>query len=71
MDLEDQLRLGQRQQVVVAFEIELPVGEALATIICLGQLARLNHGAHAAIEHQDTLVQQLAELGVQVASFHG
>src|SRR3546814_9018808 len=45
-------RLRQYQQIVVAFQIARPVGEALATVMHLFELVALDHRSHRAIEHR-------------------
>ena len=49
------LGLGQHQQVVIAFQIALPVGKTLTAKVALFQTVALDHGAHAAIQHQNSL----------------
>ena len=61
VDLADQRRLGQRQQIVVALEVLLPVGKALASKGGLVQCVTLDHGAHGTVENQHAPV----ELGAQ------
>jgi len=53
----DHVGPGQNQQIVVALDVGRPVGKALATVIRLGQIMPLDHGAHAAIQDQDALLQ--------------
>jgi hypothetical protein len=45
----DDLRPGEQQQVVVAFQIVRMVGETAAAIIGLLQRVTLDHGAHGAV----------------------
>ncbi len=47
----DHFRLGQHQQIVIAFQIAAPVGETLTAKIALVQAIALDHGAHAAVQH--------------------
>ncbi len=49
----DDLRLGQRQQVVVALEVARPVAEPFAAVAGLVELVALDHGAHGAVQDQD------------------
>ena len=51
----DHFRLGQHQQIVIAFQIAAPVGETLTAEIALIQTIALDHGAHAAVQHQNAL----------------
>ena len=70
MDAADDVRLRQQQQVVVAFDIDRMVGEGLAralviaeqfraTIVRLGQLVALDHGAHRTVQNQNALLQEV------------
>jgi hypothetical protein len=59
VNLADNRRLGQHQQIVVALEIARPVAEPLAAIIRLLQPIALNHGAHRAIQNQNAAGQQV------------
>ncbi len=61
MDAADDLRLGQRQQVIIALEVAGPVGKALAAIAGLVQLVLLDHGAHGTVEDDDALGEKLFE----------
>ena len=58
VDIAHQRRLGQRQQVVVAFELAAPVAKALAAIVLFGEPGALDHGAHCAVEQKDALGEQ-------------
>ena len=62
MDLADDLRLRQHQQVVVALQVVRVVGEALAAIVGLVEPVALDHRAHGAVEDQDALLEQGGEL---------
>ena len=62
MDLTDDLRLGQRQQVVVAFDIVGKVLESLAAIGRLVQFVVLDHRTHRAVENQDAAFEQFRQL---------
>ena len=50
MDVGDDLRLGDRQQVVVALEVLTPVGEPGPAVVGLGELVALDEGAHRAVQ---------------------
>jgi hypothetical protein len=58
VDFANDFRLGQQQQIVIALQIARPVGEARAAIIGFGQAVALDHGAHRAIQNQDTFSGQ-------------
>lgn len=67
MDVSDQLRLGQSEEIVVT-----PLGhavrrETLTSVIGFLKAVRLNHGAHGAIQHTDTVPEQ----GFQCANARG
>ena len=62
----DHVWLGQKQQVVVAFDVHRMVGKSLAwsvvmakqlgaTIMRFAQFVALDHRAHRAVQDQDTL----------------
>ena len=55
--------LCQHQQVVVALDVAGPSPEALAAIGSLVELVALDHRAHGAIEHDDALLEELAQRG--------
>ena len=69
VDLGDERGRRRRQEFVVALEIPGPVHEALATIVCLAQAVTLDHGAHGAIQDEDTFGQQGLKSGRQI--LHG
>ena len=58
VDVLDDLRLCQRQQVIVALEIGRPVDKPLATIIGLTQFMALDHRAHGAVKDQNAVGEQ-------------
>ena len=62
MDIADDLRLGERQQIIVALEIGGVIGKALTTIVCLREPVSLNHRTHGAVEHENPCREQLIEL---------
>jgi hypothetical protein len=68
--LANNVRLGQYQQVVVAFHIDRMIRESLAlttiiamhncaAIVFLGQFVTLDHRTHRAIQNQDALLDEL------------
>ncbi len=56
VDVADDLRLGQRQQVVVALQVARPVLEAFPPVAVLVQLVALDHGAHGTVQDQDAFL---------------
>ncbi len=72
LDGLDDVGAGEQQQVVVALHVARPVSETLAAVVRLFQLVALDHGAHAAVEDQDALLECLLEgLKSSDASGHG
>ena len=53
MDFNQNLRLGDGQQIMIAFEIAAKVDEARAAIILFGQSEILNHRALGTVKQQD------------------
>ena len=70
MDLRDDLRLAQHQQVVVALHELGEVGEARAAIAGLVQLVPLDHGAHGAVDEQNALGGSLLQRGDALLAGH-
>ena len=58
MDAADDVRLGENEQVVVAFDIARPILEALPAISRFIQLVPLDHGAHRTIQINDAFGQE-------------
>ena len=52
----DHLRLAQHQQVVVTFEVARPVGKTRAAKIRFAQAIALDHGAHAPVQNQNSII---------------
>ena len=71
VDVLDRLRLGQRQQVVVALQMAFAADEALAAEMLLLEREALNLRAHRAVEDQDALARRLEQLLARVASARG
>ena len=61
VNLADDRRLGQRQQIVVALEIAGPVAEAFAPVVGFLQAVALDHGAHRAVQDQDAAGQEVGQ----------
>ena len=61
VDVLDRLRLGEDEQIVVAANILLPIGEALAAELLLGEPVALDHRAHRAIQHEDLFAREIEE----------
>ncbi len=61
MNIADNPRLGEREQIVVAFEVVRKIGKAAPPIIAFSELVALDHRAHGAIQNQDAPLEQLFE----------
>ncbi len=61
VNLADDPRLRDRQQLVVALHVTREILEALAAIRGLVELVALDHRAHRAVEDQDALPEQLRQ----------
>ena len=61
VDVADDLRLGERQQIVVALQVARPVLEAFPPVAVLVQLVALDHGPHGPVQDQDAFFEQLFE----------
>jgi hypothetical protein len=57
MDLFDDVRLRQRQQIVRAFQVARVLRELRAAKPILVQPVALDHRAHRAVDDQDSLLQ--------------
>ena len=49
MDIADNIRLGQAQQVIVALKVGMPVSKTLTAEVLFLQCMALDHGTHGAI----------------------
>ena len=66
------LRLGEDEKIVVAAYLAIPGVEARAAVALLVEPERLNHGAHGAVENENALARELAQLaGADVRCMHG
>src|SRR5205085_2470029 len=66
VDVADDLRLGQREEVAVVEQILLRVAKAIATDVRLAHPISADGGAHRAVDDRDPLPQQLAQRVVLV-----
>ena len=60
MDVFDRLRLGQRQQVIVALQAALAGMKTIAAEMRLVETQALDLGAHRPVEQQDALARGVA-----------
>ena len=63
MDVADDLRQREGEQVVVAGELAVVIGIERAAKIGLTQLVALDHGAHGPVQQQDALGRRRFERG--------
>jgi hypothetical protein len=77
VDVADDVRAGETEQLVIAFDVAVKVGETLALaalaaearppVLGLGELKSLDHGAHGTVQNDDTLRKDVRQgLGVGV-----
>lgn len=57
MDVADDVRACQAQQLVIALDVFGEILEALAPVLGLIESEALDHGAHSTIKHHDAAVQ--------------
>ena len=67
VDAADDVGPRETEEVVVALEILAVIREALAAEVGLAELVALDHRAHRAVEHRNTLVEQGGERGQMVS----
>ena len=60
VDLGDDLRLRQVQEIGIALDVARVLAEALAPVLVLGQLAPVDEHAPGPVEHEDALGQKAA-----------
>jgi hypothetical protein len=70
VDLLDDVRPREDEQLVVALQVDGVVCEARAPKIRLREPLGLDHGAHGAVEDEDALGEQSLELGAGIRSRH-
>ena len=58
MYLPNNFGARDRQQVVIAFKVVVPVGEAVAPLVVLPESVSLDHRAHRTIEQEDPLFER-------------
>ena len=63
MDAADDVRLRQRQQVVVALLVADVGVKAFAVVVTTLQAMSLDHGAHGPVQNQDALIEQAVKQG--------
>ena len=61
MDLADDVGPGERQQVVVALQVVVVIGQQRAAEVGFVQPITLDHRTHRAVDEQDALGELLAE----------
>ena len=68
VDVAHRVGLGEDEKIVVAAQIVAVVAEALAAEILLGELQRLDLGAHGAVEHEDALGRGFAQGALDIGT---
>jgi hypothetical protein len=58
VDVEDDVRAGQVEQVRITGDFVGVVGEAVAGVVLRRQLGALDHRPPRTVEHRDPLIQQ-------------
>ena len=58
MDLADRVGLGEAQEVVVAADVAVVIGEADAAEVLLREGVALEQRAHRPVQHEDPLAQE-------------
>ena len=61
VDRADHVRLSEAEQVAVALDVTLPVGEPLSAELRLAGGEPLDQGAHGTVDDQDPLAQRLGQ----------
>ena len=56
--ISDDVRLSQRQQIIVTTKLRWPISKALTAEIRFLQFVTLDHGAHRTIKNNNTFRQQ-------------
>ena len=64
VDVANDVRSRQHEQVVVAPEVDRMAGEAFAAKTGLRQLVVLDHGPHRAVQDQDAAREDFAKAGL-------
>ena len=59
----DGIWLGEDEEVVVALQVAVPIGEAHAAILGFAEAERLDQRPHRAVEDEDALCCERAEGG--------
>ena len=62
VDAGDDVRLGEREQVVVADQVARPVREPLAAVARLVRSVPLDRRTHRTVDHEDALVERRGQL---------
>ena len=61
VDVADQLRTRDREQVVVALQVGLGLAKAVAAKVVFGQVMTLNHRPHRAVHDEDAAAAEIAQ----------
>ena len=60
VDFFNDLRLGQGEEIIIAFNITGPIFKAFAAVLAFGQLMLLDHRSHGPIEKEDPDPKKIA-----------
>ncbi len=61
MDVADEIRLRDAQQIVVTTQLPRVIGESLAAKVGFAEGVRLDHGSHGAVEDDDAFLEGLRQ----------
>ena len=62
MDSGNKIRLGQGQQIIIAFDVAGMIGKSRSAKVGLIQGVPLNHRAHGPVQHGNAPTQNLPQL---------
>ena len=57
MNTTDHGGVTQYQQVIHAFKVDIPIGKTLAAVVFFLKFLTLDHGAHGAVQKENTFFQ--------------
>ena len=71
VDLLEQRRLREREQITVPLEVARPCGEPLAAEVGIAQPVTLDHGPHRSVQNHNALPHELGERSLLKSSSDG
>ncbi len=66
MDLGDDLRRGEVEEIGIPLDVVCVVAEALASVLLLGEAAAMDEDSPRPVEHQDSVREKLAHTRLDV-----